>query len=71
MKPCSWATFSGEPIICPVRVWMTRTLQYPKVRDGMLALKARELAKDNVKILVEDYNYAVKVNYMINGLFNS
>lgn len=45
-------------------------LQYPKVRDGMLALKARELAKDNVKILVEDYNYAVKVNYMINGLFN-
>ena len=45
-------------------------LQYPKVRDGILPLNARELAKDNVKILVDDYNYAVKVNYMINGLFN-
>lgn len=46
-------------------------LQYPKVRDGILELKARELAKDNIKILIEDYNYAVKVNYMINGLFSN
>ncbi|MGI6722066.1 MAG: class II D-tagatose-bisphosphate aldolase non-catalytic subunit [Anaerovoracaceae bacterium] len=45
-------------------------LQYPKVRDGALEPKARELAKDNVKILVEDYNYAVKFNYMIGGVFN-
>lgn len=44
-------------------------LQYIKVRDGKLAIKARELAKDNVVTLVEDYNYAVKYNYMISGIF--
>lgn len=44
-------------------------LQYIKVRDGRLQLKARELAKDSVVVLVEDYNYAVKYNYMISGVF--
>ena len=43
--------------------------QYIKVRDGRLALKAKELAKDSVVMLVEDYNYAVKYNYMISGVF--
>ena len=44
-------------------------LQYIKVRDGKLTMKARELAKDCVVTLVEDYNYAVKYNYMISGIF--
>lgn len=44
-------------------------LQYLKVRDGKLNIKARDLAKDNVVLLVEDYNYAVKYNYMISGIF--
>lgn len=44
-------------------------LQYIKVRDGKLSLKARDLAKDGVKTMVEDYNYAVKHNYMISGIF--
>ena len=44
-------------------------MQYIKVRDGKLPMKARELAKDNVVTLVEDYNYAVKYNYMISGIF--
>ena len=44
-------------------------LQYIKVRDGVIPLKARELVKDNVVTLVEDYNYAVKYNYMISGVF--
>lgn len=44
-------------------------LQYIKVRDGKLACKPRELAKDSVVTMVEDYNYAVKYNYMISGVF--
>lgn len=44
-------------------------LQYIKVRDGVLPMKARALAKDSVVTLVEDYNYAVKYNYMISGIF--
>jgi D-tagatose-1,6-bisphosphate aldolase subunit GatZ/KbaZ len=43
--------------------------QYARVRDGKLQLKARELVKDCIVELVEDYNYAVKTNYMINGIF--
>ena len=43
--------------------------QYIKVRDGLLPMKARELCKDCVVTLVEDYNYAVKHNYMISGIF--
>ena len=34
--------------------------QYARVRDGKLPLKARELVKDSIVELVEDYNYAVK-----------
>ena len=44
-------------------------MQYIKVRDGKLQLKARELVKDYVVAVVDDYNYAVKHNYMINGIF--
>lgn len=44
-------------------------LQYIKVRDGKLRLDPRELAKDSVVSLVEDYNYAVKYNYVISGIF--
>lgn len=44
-------------------------LQYIKVRDGQLPMKAKELVKDNVIKLVDDYNYAVKYNYMISGIF--
>ncbi|MDD6272032.1 MAG: class II D-tagatose-bisphosphate aldolase, non-catalytic subunit [Bacilli bacterium] len=43
--------------------------QYIKVRDGKLELKARELVKDHIVNLVEDYNYAVKHNYIVSGIF--
>lgn len=44
-------------------------LQYIKVRDGRLACEPRELAKDSVVSLVEDYNYAVKCNYVTSSIF--
>ena len=44
-------------------------LQYIKVRDGKLQPHARDLAKDSVVMMIEDYNYAVKYNYMISGVF--
>ncbi|MEG0107509.1 MAG: class II D-tagatose-bisphosphate aldolase, non-catalytic subunit [Lachnospiraceae bacterium] len=44
-------------------------LQYIKVRDGKLPCNARALAKDCVVTLVDDYNYAVKTNYMIGSIF--
>ncbi len=40
-------------------------VQYVKVRDGVLPLNAKALAEDCVVHLVEDYNYATKLNYMI------
>ena len=40
-----------------------------KVRADVIPMKARELVKNNVVTLVEDYNYAVKYNYMISGVF--
>ncbi len=43
--------------------------QYVKVRDGVLKMDARELAMDCVVHLVEDYNYATKLNYMIGDVF--
>lgn len=43
--------------------------QYARVRDGRLRLEAKDLVKDFIVELVEDYNYAVKINYMINGIF--
>ena len=44
-------------------------IQYVKVRDGKLKNDAYELVKDAVVSIVEDYNYAVKHNYMISGVF--
>lgn len=39
--------------------------QYIKVRDGRLSMDPKELAEDCVVHLVEDYNYATKLNYVI------
>lgn len=44
-------------------------MQYIKVRDGLLPLDAKELALDCVVHLIEDYNYATKLNYMIGDIF--
>lgn len=44
-------------------------MQYYKVRDHKLSSQAKELAKDCVTVLVEDYNYAVKHNYLIGNVF--
>nr|WP_289063042.1 class II D-tagatose-bisphosphate aldolase, non-catalytic subunit [uncultured Anaerostipes sp.] len=44
-------------------------LQYPKVRDGKLGPAARELVKDHITEVIEDYYYAVKYNYMTNAIF--
>lgn len=38
--------------------------QYIKVRDGVLSADPKDLAEDCVVDLVEDYNYATKLNYM-------
>ncbi len=43
-------------------------LQYAKVRDGKLSSSPRELVKHAVVCVVEDYNYAVKCNYMANPM---
>lgn len=43
--------------------------QYRKVRDGKLSMKAESLVKDCVAELADDYNYAVKTNYIIGGIF--
>lgn len=43
--------------------------QYRKVRDGRLSMKAEALVKDCVAELADDYNYAVKTNYIIGGIF--
>lgn len=40
-------------------------LQYRKVRDGILENSPRELVKDFVVQVTEDYNFATKLNYMI------
>lgn len=42
--------------------------QYIRVRDGRVQKKARELVKDNVVMIVEDYNYAVRRNYMVGSV---
>jgi len=44
-------------------------LQYIKVRDQRLSMDPRELVKDSVISLVEDYNYAVKYNYITSSIF--
>lgn len=43
--------------------------QYIRVRDGKVKLDPRELVKDSVVTIVEDYNYAVKRNYMTGSVF--
>lgn len=43
--------------------------QYIKVRDGKLSMNPRELVEDCVIHLIEDYNYATKLNYMISDVF--
>lgn len=44
-------------------------VQYVKVRDGLLPRTARELAEDCVVHLIEDYNYATKLNYVTGDVF--
>ncbi len=43
--------------------------QYIKVRDGVISPTPEELTKASVVSVVEDYNYAVKHNYMISSIF--
>jgi D-tagatose-1,6-bisphosphate aldolase subunit GatZ/KbaZ len=50
-----------------LRQYMPR--QYRRVRDGLLEMKAAALAKDSVAEVADDYNYAVKLNYIIGGIF--
>ena len=50
-----------------LRQYMPR--QYRRVRDGQLEMKASSLVKDCVAEIADDYNYAVKINFMINGIF--
>lgn len=38
--------------------------QYVKIRDGVLVNSPKELIKDHIINLVDDYNYATKYNYM-------
>lgn len=51
-----------------LRQFMPR--QYNRVRDGRLPMDPRELAKDCVVHVVEDYNYATKLNYLISDVFD-
>lgn len=43
-------------------------LQYRKVRDGRLNMQAKELVKDFVVVMIEDYNFAVKCSYDIGAM---
>ncbi len=43
--------------------------QYAKVREGTLQPTPRALAEDCVVHMIEDYNYATKLNYMIADIF--
>jgi len=42
--------------------------QYTRIRDGFLRNTPRELIKDCIINLVDDYNYATKYNYIISGI---
>ncbi len=44
-------------------------LQYVKVRDGRLQKEGKALLLDRVNEIIEAYNYAVKINYMIPEVF--
>lgn len=46
-------------------------IQFVKVRDGRLAKTPRELVRDCVLVVIEDYNYATKHNYMVSAIFNN
>jgi D-tagatose-1,6-bisphosphate aldolase subunit GatZ/KbaZ len=46
-------------------------IQFIKVRDGRLAKTPEALVKDCVLVVIEDYNYATKHNYMISSIFNN
>lgn len=59
--------FEGVEIPLPL-LHQYMPLQYNKVRDGKLKNNAHELVKDAVVCVVEDYNYAVKTNYMVNSM---
>ena len=43
-------------------------VQFNKVRDGVIGKTAKDLVKGGVVAMVEDYNFAVKYNYMISGM---
>ena len=43
--------------------------QFIKVREGVLKATPRELVKDKVVGVIDDYNYAVMHNYMVSGIF--
>ncbi|MCR4842487.1 MAG: class II D-tagatose-bisphosphate aldolase, non-catalytic subunit [Eubacterium sp.] len=45
--------------------------QYIKIRSNTIPFTARELVKDKVVEIIEDYNYATKYNYMISSVFVS
>ena len=60
--------FEGVEIPLPL-LHQYMPLQYTKVRDGKLKNDAHELVKDAVVCVVEDYNFAVKTNYMVHSMF--
>lgn len=43
-------------------------VQYIKVRDGKMGMKARNLVKDHISEILDYYYYAVKYNYMTNRI---
>jgi D-tagatose-1,6-bisphosphate aldolase subunit GatZ/KbaZ len=63
-----FANFEGVEIPLPL-LHQYMPMQYAKVRDGKLRNEARELVKDAVVCVVEDYNFAVKTNYMVHAMF--
>ena len=46
-------------------------IQFVKVRDGKLSKHPAALVRDCVLVVIEDYNYATKHNYMISSIFNN
>lgn len=62
-----FSNFDGVEIPLPL-LHQYMPLQYNKVRDGKLKNNAHDLVKDAVVCVVEDYNYAVKTNYMVNTM---
>ncbi len=46
-------------------------IQFMKVRDGKLLKTPLALIKDCILVVIEDYNYATKHNYLISSIFNN